>query len=805
MNKSPLQPIIHSRDNCVYTNNGTFLMGFEITLPEVFSLPESRIERSRQVWQSFIKNLPEGTIIHRLDTFIEQAFDVSQLPAETYFQQAYRRHFTGRDCLLHRALLFVSTAKLKGFDQALLNPFADYTLDTAIDDQRFINEEFRAAVNNGVAYLNRERLFAVRPLEQQALCRLNFQYFNLFEEAHSKTLDFNTALKTAETAIHLRIGDRLVGAFSLYDEKQLPNTLASTVRDPYLDNKADFHTGLGDLFGLYFRHPHYLSTVIYRDSLAYWTSRIKAKADEYARLAFLSKSFAERREELEQLHNELTGNYNNDFLVRSNTTVVFWSADPQGFDKIKGELSAVFQGQDIHPYYPSGKHLKNLFVTANPFFAANNTALSLYPNFCAAPVSFFTTVGNYRRDPSGLFFADRFNVPVCRDLWDSDKKYIKARNFVLIAPTGEGKSFFLQEFMRQMKEAGVILVIIDLGNSFRKFARLLGDDAAFIEYKQGHSLGVNPFNRALPVLLEPEQLGGLAEFVFAHLDARTPMQESDRIFLRNCIRYYIETCRTRLSFRHFIYFIRREEALIRDKFKEELQYFDFDKMKIFLSDFIDGGTFDFLYTDRETDFRVSDSLRNKKVVVFEIDQARDNERILGVLLQTIKETIHMNIWSDKSKRGYILFEEFAKTLKFGNTLAQVEFYYQAIRKQEGGIGIVLQSTTQIPRNATADSIFENTQLLFALYNENGYQHMQERLNITDEHMLRQLNSLKNNFSGARKYSEVFVRQGHRYNVFRLEVSREQYLAYITDGEEQAALTALEQQGKTIYEAIEHLK
>jgi hypothetical protein len=83
--------------------------------------------------------------------------------------------------------------------------------------------------------------------------------------------------------------------------------------------------------------------------------------------------------------------------------------------------------------------------------------------------------------------------------------------------------------------------------------------------------------------------------------------------------------------------------------------------------------------------------------------------------------------------------------------------------------------------------------------------MQERLNITDNHILSQLNSLKNNFSGERKYSEVFVKQGRRYNVFRLEVSREQYLAYITDGEEQAAITRLEEAGKSLYEAINQLK
>ncbi len=800
-----IQPLLHSSSNCAYTNAGTFILGFEIVLPEIFSLSESNIEKSREVWISFIKNLPVGALIHRLDAFTEAPFDTTVLPNESYFQRAYQKHFSQRKTLHQRSWLFVSTPKLKGFDNTLLNPFAENSIEKAVEEQGFINEEFRAAVNNGIAYLNRERLFTLHPMQEEAMRRFNFRFFNLFIPHYSNTLDFDAALKTADTNIHLRVGDNLIGAFSIYDEKQLPNELACIARDPYLDNKLDFRTALGDLLGLYFRRPHYLSTVIRRDDLHYWAGRIKAKADEYARLAFLSKSFNNRREEMEKLHDDLTGNYSNDLIVRSNTSIIFWNDNPLEFDKTKNELSAILQGQDIMPYYPSGKHLKNIFVTSNPFYTAQQTTLSLYPNFCAAPVSFFTTVGNYQHDEKGLFFADRFNIPVRRDIWDEQKKYIKARNFVLIAPTGEGKSFFLQEFMRQMKEAGVILVIIDLGKSFHKFSRLMGDDAAFIEYKQGRPLGVNPFNAPAVMLLNPEKLNGLAEFVFAHLDSQTTIRESDRIFLRNCIKYYIETDKEHLSFSHFIRFLYKYEAEIKLKFKEELRYFDFDKMKIFLSDFIDQGIFAFLYENTEADFHISNSLRNKKVVVFEIDEAKDNERILAVLLQTIKDTIQSNIWSDKSKRGYILFEEFAKTLKFGNVLSQVEFYYQAIRKQEGGIGIVLQSTTQIPENSTSDSIFENTQLLFALYNENGYRHMRDRLNINDEHMLNQLNSLRNNFSGERKYSEVFIKQGRRYNVFRLEVSREQYLAYITDGEEQAGLARLEEAGKTIYEAIDELK
>ena len=71
---------------------------------------------------------------------------------------------------------------------------------------------------------------------------------------------------------------------------------------------------------------------------------------------------------------------------------------------------------------------------------------------------------NYKSDATGIIFNDReHNIPVLKDVWDERKKRIKARNFAIFAPTGEGKSFLANNILRQYFESGVRLVIIDLG------------------------------------------------------------------------------------------------------------------------------------------------------------------------------------------------------------------------------------------------------------------------------------------------------------------------------------------------------
>lgn len=111
------------------------------------------------------------------------------------------------------------------------------------------------------------------------------------------------------------------------------------------------------------------------------------------------------------------------------------------------------------------------------------------------------------------------------------------------------------------------------------------------------------------------------------------------------------------------------------------------------------------------------------------------------MFKLIKSAIQRTIWKNRAQKGIILFDEFAKKLKFDNVLESVEFNYQAIRKQNGAIGIILQSINQLPTNSTSASILENTQVIYSLHSEKGYDDLVKRLNLSS-HDLNQIKSIK---------------------------------------------------------------
>src|SRR5690606_29138860 len=85
----------------------------------------------------------------------------------------------------------------------------------------------------------------------------------------------------------------------------------------------------------------------------------------------------------------------------------------------------------------------------------------------------------------------------------------------------------------------------------------------------------------------------------------------------------------------------------------DTDYFDLREFLFLLSDFRKNGLYEFLY--REDEDTIIQSLADKRIIVFELDEIKDNELLLTIMLQLIGITIEDIIWKKKSTRGYIFF------------------------------------------------------------------------------------------------------------------------------------------------------
>ncbi|WP_111309622.1 TraG family conjugative transposon ATPase [Confluentibacter sediminis] len=790
INLAAYHPILDIQDHMVFANNGNVVLCYQVDFPEVYSLSESDFEDIHGAWFQGFKSLPTGTIIHKQDIYRKTSYDANDIPNKSFLEKATYNYFKGREYLEHRSYLFFMLPLNKSLNASkFTNPFRN--IEKGIHKQMDHNvQEFMTLVNDAVSFINNSRKVFLEPMRQSDIVRMTHAYFNGFNEG------FDTDIQLKKTEVE--IGDNHFDVLAVNSELCFGDVVQSSkTNDKFTSDDFVFHQGFMDGLGLNLNENHIINQIIYLDDKQKWRKLLEKKMEELNK----SSNFGTQNKVILKKIEAIVDRINADDasrIIRGHMNIVFWSCEIHELSHIASKIKAEFKELDIVPYYPKGEERKHYFLNSYCCYVSNFSNADLYVTDLKHALCLYINNTNYKSDVKGIIFNDRqHNIPILKDVWDEQKKRIKARNFAIFAPTGEGKSFLANNILRQYFENGVRLVIIDLGGSYSKFAKLYPEEHIILRYEQGKNLGINPFYIAENADLTPERLEDLGRFILELLALGSKTSKAQEVAVKKVIRSYYDSRPGDHSLASLYQFVDgKKDTLIQELHIQEEHFSVYDFLHI-LSEYVGDGLYSFLFNiSQDQTYKIED----KRLIVFELDEVKDNKEILSVMLKLIKSAIQRTIWRNKAEKGIILFDEFAKQLKFDNVLESVEFYYQAIRKQNGAIGIILQSINQLPSNSTSASILENTQIIYSLRNEKGYDELQRRLNLSS-HDLNQLRSIRNNLSGVRKYTEIFIKIGKESNIFRLEVPKEVYAAYVTDGQESNDIMHLYDKTKNMEAAI----
>jgi conjugation system TraG family ATPase len=787
---SAYHPIADIQDHIILATNGNVILCYEGDLPEIYSLSENDFEDIHGVWFQALKSLPVGTVVHKQDVYLKTSYTSEQLPNNTFLAKATHDHFKGREHIDHRCYLFFILTKNKALNNAkYINPFRKVSKGIVgeLDDTI---KSFSNSVSDSISFINNSRKMEFRPLMENDILKLTNNYFNGFNEG------FDTDIQLDKKSV--TIGDNQFNALAINSELCFGESVQSSkTNDKFTSDDFVFHQGFIDGLGLTLNENHIVNQIIYLDDKQKWRKLLDKKIEELNK----SSGFGSQNKVVLGKIQHILDQINTDDssrIIRGHLNIVYWAKTAKELDKITSKIKTEFKELDILPYYPRGEARKNYILNSYCCFSSNFSNSDLYVTDLKHALCLLINNTNYKSDATGIIFNDReHNIPVLKDVWDERKKRIKARNFAIFAPTGEGKSFLANNILRQYFESGVRLVIIDLGGSYTKFAKLYPEQYTVLRYESGKNLGINPFYISHQNDLTPERLEDLSVFLFELFASDLKITKAQSVSIKKILRYYYEATEEDHSLESCYNFIEKHQKDLLNTLNIHADYFNVTSFLHVMSEYVGNGLYSFLFeTNEDQTYKIED----KRLIVFELDEVKDNKEILSVMLKLIKSAIQRTIWKNRAEKGIILFDEFAKQLKFDNVLESVEFYYQAIRKQNGAIGIILQSINQLPSNATSASILENTQVIYSLNNEKGYAELVKRLNLSS-HDLNQLKSIKNNFSGPRKYTEMFIKIGKESNIFRLEVPKEVYAAYLTDGQENEEIMSLYEHHRDMKKAI----
>ena len=790
INLSAYHPIIDIQENVIFANNGNVVLCYSGNLPEIYSLSEKDFEDIHGAWFQAIKSLPTGCVVHKQDIYLKKSFSSENLPNKTFLEKATHEHFKGREYMEHKCYLFFILTKNKALNNAkYINPFkkVSKTIVPEMDDDI---QSFIGAVSDSVSFINNSRKMEFTALEAQEIQSLTNGYFNGFNEG------FDTDIILEKKDVN--IGENYFDVLSINSELCFgENVQSSKTNEHFTSDDFVFHQGFIDGLGLTLNENHIVNQIIYLDDKQKWRKILDKKIEELNKSSNFGSQNKVVLKKIQYIQDQINAD-DNARIIRGHINIIYWDKELKILEKISSRIKTEFKELDIIPYYPRGEERKNYILNSYCCFSSNYSNDDLYVTDLKHALCLLINNTNYKSDATGVIFNDReHNIPVLKDVWDDKKKRIKARNFAIFAPTGEGKSFLANNILRQYFESGVRLVIIDLGGSYTKFAKLYPEQYTVLRYESGKNLGINPFYISTNSDLNPERLEDLSGFIFELFVSDLKVTKAQTVSVKKILRHYYKQVRINHSLSSFYDFIEANQISLLKDLKIHSDYFNINNFLHIMSEYVGDGIYSFLFeVSEDQTYKIED----KRLIVFELDEVKDNKEILSVMLKLIKSAIQRTIWKNRAEKGIILFDEFAKQLKFENVLESVEFYYQAIRKQNGAIGIILQSINQLPNNSTSASILENTQVIYSLHNEKGYDELQKRLNLSS-HDLNQLKSIKNNLTGPRKYTEMFIKIGKESNIFRLEVPKKVFAAYLTDGAENEEIMKLYDKHKNMEKAI----
>lgn len=599
----------------------------------------------------------------------------------------------------------------------------------------------------------------------------------------------------------MMIGDKILCLHTLTDLDDLPQQTATDARYERLStDRSDCRLSFAAPVGLLLGCNHIYNQFIFLDDHQQTLLQFERRARNMNSLSRYSRANAVNREWIDLYLNE--AHTQNHLSVRCHCNVLAWAEDENELKKIRNDVGSQLALMGCTPHHNT-VDVPALFWGAIPGNEADFPAEESFYTFLEPALCLFTAETNFRNSPSpfGIKMVDRLTgVPLHLDLSDlpMTRGVITNRNKFILGPSGSGKSFFTNHLVRQYWEQGAHIVLVDTGNSYKGLCELIhrrtrGGDGIYFTYTDEEPICFNPFySETLTFDIEKRESIKTLIFTLWKRDNEQPTR-SEEVALSNAVNLYLAELRrdTSLapSFNGFYEFVQSDyRRLLRQKNVREKD-FDIDGFLNVLEPFYRGGEYDYLLnSEKQLD------LLEKRFIVFELDNIRDNKTLLPIVTLIVMETFISKMRRLKGVRKMILIEECWKALTSANMAEYIRYLFKTVRKYFGEAVVVTQEVEDIISSPIVkETIINNADCKILLDQRkylNKFESIQRLLGLSEKEKNQILSiNLANN--PQRRYKEVWIGLGGVQSaVYATEVSEEEYLTYTTEEKEKVEVFAL---------------
>ena len=813
-------PLLAVENGCIVSKDADVTVAFKVELPELFTVISNEYEAIHSAWHKAVKVLPDFSIVHKQDFFIEEKYqpeiDRDEL---SFLSRSFERHFNERPFLNHFCYLFLTkTTKMRSRQESTFSTLCKgKIIPKEIEDKETVTKFLEAVgqferIMNDSGFITLRRLRADEIVGTETTAGIVEKYFSLSQ--NDTTVLKDISLNPEE----MRIGDDFLCLHTLSDAEDLPGNVGTDSRYERLStDRSDCRLSFAAPVGVLLTCNHVYNQYIFIDDHAESLKRFEQTARNMQSLSRYSRSNQINRAWIEEYLNE--AHSKGLVSVRCHCNVMAWSDDREELKHIKNDVGSQLALMECKPRHNT-VDVPTLFWAGIPGNEGDFPFEESFYTFIPQALCFFTEETNYKSSlsPFGIKMVDRVTGrPLHLDISDLPMKkgVITNRNKFVLGPSGSGKSFFMNHLVRQYYEQNSHIVLVDTGNSYQGLCEMIhrktkGADGIYYTYSEEKPISFNPFftDDYKFNVEKKDSIKTLLLTLWKSEDDKITKTESGE--LGSAVSAYIKKIQQDRSivpcfdtFYEYMLNDYRAELEKRD-IKVSRDDFNVDNFLTTLRQYYKGGRFDFLLNSRE-----NIDLLHKRFIVFEIDSIKDNAELFPVVVIIIMEAFINKMRRLKGIRKLLIVEEAWKALTTENMANYLKYMYKTVRKYFGEAIVVTQEVDDIISSPVVkESIINNSDCKILLDQKkymNKFDGIQAMLGLTEKEKAQILSINLANHPG-RKYKEVWIGlNGVQSAVYATEVSPAEYLTYTTEESEKTEVFNLaEELGGDLELAIRRL-
>jgi conjugation system TraG family ATPase len=748
----------------LHSSNGNFstIIAIENTAMQYSADPEI-YESYHTCFGQIIKLLTDNYILQKTDIISVKEYQPVEVRSD-YLSQKYFAHFKGRKYRDVQTYLTVTKQNNR-------QKFFSYSDKDSKDFCNNISKVVDTLASYGIKtnILNKE---VISQLHR------NFLAFNFSDPVYSIG---NIACDKSG----LDFGEKSMRVISIIDPEymNLPNQMSA------------FRTGSQSLSGFPSDNFSFLLDVPDADTIVYnqvifIPDQMKVKKDmELKKKRHSSMPDPENKlsvNDIEDMFIDIA--QNNELIVKAHFSILVAST-PQQLPRVCNAIDTHLFGLGIIP----GRNTYNQMELFRAAIPGNADELKVWDKFTVsrpAALCFFFKENLMETEDSDylLYFTDRQGIPIGVDTSEKvmQSGRINSRNRFCLGPSGSGKSFLTNTYVKQCHELGADVILVDTGHSYSGLCRYV--NGKYITYREDKPITMNPFKIEAVENNEEKReiLKSLIGLIWKGIDGKLTQVE-DSIISKCIADYYNDYFGnkmyvTSLSFDSFYEF---STVQIQQVVSTLSIRFDIQEYSFILKKFYKGGQYEKILND---DF--DSTLFNERFIVFEIDSIKENKLLFPITTLVVMDVFIQKMRYKKNKK-ILVIEEAWKAIASPMMAGYILYLYKTVRKFNGEAMVVTQELSDIIGNEIVkNSIIANSDTIFLLDQskfKDSFDDIAKLLNINqvERNKVFTVNRLDNRANRGR-FKEFYMRRGAIGEVYGVEVSLEEYMAFTTERSEKEA-------------------